>query len=45
MTNPVNDNGKSASQIRKTQVIKDIKALDRKGNYTGAQKLYKKNFP
>ena len=44
MTNYVNEQ-KTASQIRKTQVIKDIKSLDKKGKYVDAQKLYKKNFP
>ena len=35
---------KNPDQIRKTQVIKNIKDLDKKGKYVDAQKLYKKEF-
>jgi len=44
MTNYVNEQ-KTPEQKRLTKVVKDVKDLDRKGQYTKAQKLYKENFP
>ena len=44
MTNYVNEQ-KTPEQKRLTKVIKDVKDLDKKGQYGAAQKLYKKNFP